>query len=119
MCPTLPDRFHATQRKMRVDPREPDHKPLVDDRRWLGRIVEDALELIRMTKQDAAYRLGYRDQSAVSRWIAGIEHAPIARLFRVLGPNFQRAFAHELLRRTPGVELGAVARFTVDVEGAA
>lgn len=51
-----------------------DRKPLaVEKRRVSGCVVERALLLANMTKQQASYEMGYPDQSAISRWIAETE----------------------------------------------
>jgi predicted transcriptional regulator len=59
-------------------------KPLAEDlKRAIGAAIARALVLADMTKQDAAHRMGYEDQSALSRWISGAETPQFARLFEV------------------------------------
>lgn len=51
-----------------------DRKPLaVDWKRVSGCVVERALVLAGLTKQQVSFEMGYADQSAISRWIAGTE----------------------------------------------
>lgn len=45
----------------------------VDWKRRLGMVIERALVLANLTKQEASFAMGYPDQSAISRWIAGTE----------------------------------------------
>lgn len=68
-------------------------KPLadLDEARIVGRFVERALVFADITKQDAAFRLGYSDQSAVSRWVAGVETPQLAKLW-TLGRRFRTGF---------------------------
>lgn len=51
-----------------------DCKPLaVEWKRRMGIAIERALVLANLTKQEASFQMGYPDQSALSRWIAGTE----------------------------------------------
>jgi hypothetical protein len=54
-----------------------------DDSSQIGRVIERALTLANLTKQEVAHAMGYADQSALSRWIAGVETAQMAKLWRV------------------------------------
>lgn len=75
-------------------------KPLAepeDCRRLIGRVIEDALVTAGISKQDASWRMGYSDQSALSRWIAGVETAQFPKLW-TLGPEFQTAMVVALAR---------------------
>lgn len=49
----------------------------------LGKAVERAIVLAQMTKQEVSYEMGYPDQSAVSRWIAGTEPTQWHKLMAV------------------------------------
>jgi hypothetical protein len=112
MRPSLPDRFSAAPRKMSADAGETDRKRLAARRRF-GQVFERALVGARMTKQEAAYRLKYDDQSPISRWIAGVEPLPIARIWDELGEEFQRRFVAELARAIAG---GVTVRETITLE---
>lgn len=94
-------------RKMLTVHGEGDRKPLAEDRkRQIGLAIERALEDADISKQDAAYRLGYgENQSPISRWISGIENPPFAKLW-TLGSRFQKA----LVKRMAGAvdDSGAV-----------
>ena len=62
-----------------------DRKPLaaINWRREIGRTIERALTLGRLTKQEMSHAMGYQDQSAISRWIAGVERPLLDKLFAV------------------------------------
>lgn len=62
---------------------ETDRKVLADPdlRREFGAVLSRAFALADWTLKDVAFRLGYADQSAVSRWVSGVEAAPIAKLW--------------------------------------
>jgi hypothetical protein len=49
----------------------------------IGRVIERAIVLAGLTKQELAHAMGYADQSALSRWISGAEAAQIAKLWAV------------------------------------
>jgi len=70
---------------------EGDRKPLAlaEFCRVIGRSIERALVAAGIEKKAAASSMGYADQSALSRWIAGIETANFAKLWS-LGADFQR-----------------------------
>lgn len=71
-------------RKMVAMTSEALRKPLAEDlRRAIGQAIEHAILLSQLTKQDIAYRMGYEDQSALSRWISGAENAQFAKLWIV------------------------------------
>lgn len=60
-------------------------KPLAEDcRSLIGRVIERALSLAALTKQDVSHRMGYgTNQAPLSRWIAGAETPQFAKLFAV------------------------------------
>lgn len=63
---------------------ERDRKPLADDlKQPIGQAIERGIVLAGLTKQDVAFRMGYQDQSALARWISGVETPQFARLFMV------------------------------------
>ena len=78
----------AIQRKpvaMRQPRGEADRKPLAEDlKRAIGNAIEDAIKAARLEKKDVADRMGYSDQSALARWIAGAETPQFAKLFLVV-----------------------------------
>lgn len=79
MATTLQKRLADVHPKMlRVDG-EGDRKKLV------GRDVERSLELIGISKQDAAWRMGYSDPGTVSRWCAGTERPHFDKLEQIDG----------------------------------
>lgn len=64
---------------------EHDRKKLADLRSFIGARVERALALAGVSKQDAAFRMGYADQGAVSRWCSGLERPLFDKLFLIDG----------------------------------
>lgn len=63
---------------------EPDRKPLAEDlARAVGAAIEQAIKLARLEKKDVAFQMGYADQSALARWIAGVETPQFAKLFAI------------------------------------
>ena len=61
-----------------------DRKALAEQcRTLLGRAIERALVLANLTKQDASFRMGYPDQSAISRWIGGVENPQLHKLLAI------------------------------------
>lgn len=49
----------------------------------VGRAVERALELLGMTKQEAAFAMGYTDAGTVSRWCSASERPLFDKLFGI------------------------------------
>lgn len=91
MAPTIRDRMADVHPKMiaaqlRSDAKG-DRNPLAetDWRRQIGQMIERALTLSGLTKQAISHAMGYQDQSAVSRWIAGVERPLLDKLLAVEG----------------------------------
>lgn len=61
----------------------------------LGPVIERAIALSGMTKDQAADALGYADQSVLAKWIAGTENPQINRIWAApaLRPWFLLALA--------------------------
>lgn len=84
MAPNNTAQLDAIKRKPLAMRGEAVRKPLAEDmKRPIGQAIDRAIVLARLTKQDVAFRMGYDDQSALSRWIAGVETPQFARLFAV------------------------------------
>lgn len=88
MSSILSDAFLDAPRKsvaMQLRPgTKPDSKPLaVDWRRRQADVFRRVLELGRMTLQELAHELGYRDQSAVSRWASAAERPQWDRIAEI------------------------------------
>jgi hypothetical protein len=85
MDKTVAERLADVHPKMLAARDEGDRKPLAerDWRRLVGQTIERALTLAHLTKQEVSYAMGYSDQSAVSRWIAGVERPLFDKLFAV------------------------------------
>ena len=92
-------------RKMIAAEIETIRKPLADMPRLLGQAIERAIVLAKLSKQDVAFRMGYSDQSALSRWIAG---APGET------PQFAKLFAIDELRQPLVVALAELAECQVE-----
>lgn len=91
MSPTIPDRMAAVHPNMiaarlRSDTKA-DRNPLAatDWRRQIGLTIERALTLAAISKQEISHAMGYQDQSAISRWIAGVERPLLDKLLAVDG----------------------------------
>lgn len=80
MSSTVAKAIPDPPRKMLAAKPRADRKPLAVE---IGQAVERAITLARMTKQDVAFRMGYRDQSALARWISGVETPQFARLWMI------------------------------------
>ena len=78
------DQLDRVPRKTLAMTSEALRKPLAEDlKRTIGQAIEHAIVLAKLTKQDVAHRMGYEDQSALSRWISGAETPQFAKLFGV------------------------------------
>lgn len=67
----------------------------------IGRSVERTLELLGMTKQEAAFAMGYTDQGVVSRWCSGIERPQFDKLFLIEG--FEDTWLLARAKRNPNM----------------
>lgn len=65
------------------------------DPKPLGIAIERALVLANITKQDVSHRMGYTDQSSISKWISGKEPPRFDKLWaiRELRPHLVIALA--------------------------
>jgi hypothetical protein len=82
MPSTLPATVDPRHRKSCADGGETIRKKLAglpSGPDW-GRVLERAFALASLTKQEVAYRLGYRDATSVSRWCANAEPPNLPRL---------------------------------------
>jgi hypothetical protein len=108
--PTIPDRLATLQPKMlraglRTEAKG-DRKKLADLRPEIGRLVERALELMGLTKQEAAYRLQYADAGAISRWCSATERPLFDKLFTLEG--FDIAYVRAIAERNPAIDVDTV-----------
>lgn len=55
----------------------------VDEKALIGRAVERAISVAGLTKQEAAFQMGYSDSGTLSRWCAGTETPQFAKLWAV------------------------------------
>jgi len=100
MADSLPNRLDSVHPQMlRVDG-EPDRKKLV------GRDVERSFEILGISKQDAAYRMGYSDPGTMSRWCAGTERPHFDKLEQIDG--FDEAYMKAKAERNPRVTMRTV-----------
>lgn len=90
---------------------------IADDRRQQGEEIDTALKAAKITRQEAAYQLGYADASSIDRWIAGTENPNFAKL-RTLGPRFRRQLWLAQAESIGGVRIEHVVRIPDDVEAA-
>ncbi len=107
--PTIPDRLEAVHPKMlRASSArgEGDRKKLADLRPVIGQLVARTFELMGVTKQDAAYRMQYRDAGTISRWCSGTERPLFDKLFTIDG--FAVAYVLAIAERNPEIEVTTV-----------
>ena len=83
-----------------------DRKPLADLRPVIGLLVDRALVLAGISKQDAAYRMNYADQGTVSRWCSGLERPAFDKLFTMDG--FDVAWVLAMAERNARIETTTV-----------
>lgn len=75
-------------------------------RTQIGKSIERSLALSGLTKQELSYAMGYQDQSALSRWIAGVERPLFDKLFAV--DLFYDAWVIAAAEGNPRVEVKTV-----------
>lgn len=80
MGSSVAEKLPARHHKMLAATGESPRKPLAEQ---IGSAIERAIVLAKLTKQDVAYRMGYTDQSALSRWISGAETPQFAKLWAI------------------------------------
>lgn len=77
--------------------------------RLVGQAIETALTAAGLTKQEAAFAMGYADSGVMGRWVAGTETPQLAKLW-TLGPKFQCAFVIALASSADGIEIETTLR---------
>lgn len=87
---------------------EADRKKLADLRPVVGRLVERALELAGLSKQETAFAMGYSDAGTISRWCSGVERPLFDKLFTV--PGFQDAYVLALAEGNPRMEVETIVK---------
>lgn len=94
MTPMVPPASQIVHPKMLRAESESGRKPLADLRPHVGRLVNRALELAGISKQDASFQMHYADQGSVSRWCSGLERPAFDKLFTIAG--FKVAYVQAL-----------------------
>ena len=94
---------------LRVEPSEECKKLAEAIREQIGRDVERCFAMLGLTKQDAAYRMGYSDPGVVSRWCSGTERPLFDKLFAI--EDFEDAWILIRARRNPRVRVRTVMEF--------
>lgn len=103
--PSVAERLDTVHPQMLRDPRTPDPRKSGDDyRREIGQAFEWALDRARITKQDAAGRMGYTDSGVMGRWVNGTERVQLDKV-RLLGEDFFQEFVIALAQTCKGVEV--------------
>jgi hypothetical protein len=91
-----------------------DPQPLgMDGKRAIGMAIEWALEMSDIPKKDAAFRLGYHDQSTIGKWISGDENPSFPKLWTCLGNTFRANLVIALARIFP-VDVSVTTTVTVN-----
>lgn len=80
-------------------------KPVAESdwRRHIGQTIDRALTLAGVTKQEMSHAMGYQDQSALSRWISGVERPLLDKLFAV--DRFYDAWVIACAEANPRIEV--------------
>lgn len=78
---TVTERLASVHPQMLRVESESTSKKLADAKRAIGHSVARALEIAGITKQQAAYDMGYQDAGTVSRWCSGLERPHFDKLF--------------------------------------
>ncbi len=106
MSATVPDRLAGVHPKMLRAQSEGHRKDLADLRLVIGILVARTFELMGITKQDAAYRMQYRDAGTISRWCSGTERPLFDKLFTIDG--FEVAYVLAIAERNQQIEVTTV-----------
>lgn len=85
MSSTMREQLNTAHPQMLRAEHDGDRKKVAEHRERVGRLVERALVLTGLTKQQAAYEMGYSDSGVVSRWCSGAERPLLDRLFLIAG----------------------------------
>lgn len=88
--------------------------PQLLGKREIGRSIEVALDRARLTKQEAAFAMGYADSGVMGRWIAGTETPQFAKLW-TLGSRFQKELVIALAELAAQEDADVVIRTTVEL----
>lgn len=105
---SLKDRLDAVQPQMLRAEHEGDCKKVADLRRVIGQLVERALELAGVRKQEAAFQMGYSDPGTVSRWCSGVERPLFDKLFVIDG--FEGAWILALAERNSEMQVETIVK---------
>jgi hypothetical protein len=97
MSQSITDRLKDVHPQMLRAESEGDRKEVADLRQVIARLVGRAFELMGITKQDAAYRMGYQDPGTVSRWCSATERPLFDKLFSLDG--FEVAYVLAIAER--------------------
>jgi hypothetical protein len=81
----------------------------------IGAAIESALDYADLTRQEAAFRMGYADETSLARWISGAEPPNLAKLID-LGPRFEQGLLIAIGR---GCGLGVRVKTTIELEATA
>jgi hypothetical protein len=80
-----------------------DRQELADLRPVIGRLVERAITLMGISKQQAAFAMHYADAGAVSRWCSGTERPLFDKLFALQG--FVPAYLTAIAEDDPSIDI--------------
>jgi hypothetical protein len=73
------------------------------NRKKIAALIERALELLGISKQDAAFRMGYSDPGTVSRWCTAVERPHLDKLLTIDG--FENAWLLAQAERNPNADI--------------
>jgi hypothetical protein len=75
-------------------------------RKKIGLLVERAIELLHLTKQDVAFRLHYSDAGVISRWCTAVERPLFDKLWSLDG--FDGALVLAIAEGNPRIEVSTI-----------
>ncbi len=100
------DQLSRVQPQMLRADIESDRKNLADLRLLIGQLVERAIALMGLTKQEVAFRLQYADAGTISRWCSATERPLFDKLFSLDG--FDVAYVLAIAERNARIEVQTV-----------
>lgn len=106
MSSRLTDRLAGLHPQMLRVEAEGHPQKLADLKVEIGHSVERALDLAGLTKQEAAFAMGYTDQGVISRWCSGTERPLFDKLYAIEG--FEEAWIQARAERNRNIEIQTV-----------
>lgn len=103
---TVPKALASVHPKMMRAEGEGHPQDSAEPKQVIGGLVERALALCGLTKQEAAFRMGYSDSGVISRWCSGTERPLFDKLHTL--PGFANAWVVALAERDPQMDVATI-----------